>query len=182
MADERTEQIRSAVRTGYFAGSSPPPSPLSDLAYLLERLDKTPDVWVCGQGHQVAIERGTPSYELPDCPWCEVNRLNSWAGLMSVLDEHYPVGVFDGSSSDPGDRIVVVEGTRESRGLAAAAAERAAALEEEVGRLRALVKEGDKLLWRYSLDEEQPTTYRPPLVQQFRRKARAALAREDGDA
>ena len=37
--------------------------------------------------------------------------IRTWAGLMSVLDEHYPPDVIDGSSGDPGPRIVVL--TRE---------------------------------------------------------------------
>ena len=38
----------------------------------------------------------------------ELERLSSWDGLMSVLDEHYPADVFNGSSGDPGARIVVL--------------------------------------------------------------------------
>lgn len=36
----------------------------------------------------------------------ENERLQTWDGMMSVLDEHYPADVFDGSSGDPGSRIV----------------------------------------------------------------------------
>ena len=38
----------------------------------------------------------------------ELAELHSWRGLMSLLDEHWPADVFDGSSddSDPGPRIV----------------------------------------------------------------------------
>lgn len=36
----------------------------------------------------------------------EVERLHSWAGLMELLDEHWPAEVFDGQSDDPGPRIV----------------------------------------------------------------------------
>jgi hypothetical protein len=43
-------------------------------------------------------------------------RMHTWAGLMSLLDQHYPADVFDGASNDPGPRIV--------------------ALAREVGRLR----------------------------------------------
>lgn len=35
-----------------------------------------------------------------------VEWLRTWPGMMSVLDEHYPADVFDGSSGDPGSRIV----------------------------------------------------------------------------
>jgi len=36
----------------------------------------------------------------------EIDRLHTWAGLMSLLAEHYPPEVFDGSSSDPGSMVV----------------------------------------------------------------------------
>jgi hypothetical protein len=36
----------------------------------------------------------------------ERGRLHTWQGLMSLLDEHYPSEVFDGSSGDDGPRIV----------------------------------------------------------------------------
>jgi hypothetical protein len=38
----------------------------------------------------------------------EIDRLKTWDGLMEILDEHYPPEVFDGSSGDPGARIVVL--------------------------------------------------------------------------
>jgi hypothetical protein len=38
----------------------------------------------------------------------ENQRIHSWAGLMSLLDEHYPSDAFDGSSGDPGPRIIVL--------------------------------------------------------------------------
>ena len=38
----------------------------------------------------------------------EIERLRTWSGLMSLLDEHYPLEVFNGSSDDPGPRIVVL--------------------------------------------------------------------------
>lgn len=86
-----------------------------------------------------------------ECPWCEVERLHTWAGLMSLLDEHYPPDVVTGESGDPGPRIVAL--TRELAGqrqradmaenresalaeqLANAAAERA-----ELERLREIVR------------------------------------------
>lgn len=43
------------------------------------------------------------------CDLCiEIERLNSWSGLMSILDEHYPVDIFvgDKDTADPGVRIV----------------------------------------------------------------------------
>ena len=36
----------------------------------------------------------------------ELNELNSWRGLMSQLDEHYPADIFDGSSDDPGAQLI----------------------------------------------------------------------------
>lgn len=36
----------------------------------------------------------------------EHDRLHSWAGLMSLLDEHWPDAVFRGTSGDPGPTIV----------------------------------------------------------------------------
>lgn len=44
----------------------------------------------------------------------EVERLKSWDGLLSILDEHYPAEVFE-KSADPGARIVTL-----TRHLAAA--------------------------------------------------------------
>lgn len=41
----------------------------------------------------------------------EIDRLHTWGGLMWLLDLYYPPDVFDGSSGDPGPRIVVL--TRE---------------------------------------------------------------------
>ena len=38
----------------------------------------------------------------------EVRRLHTWAGLMSLLDEHYPADVFAGTSGDPGPTIVAL--------------------------------------------------------------------------
>lgn len=38
----------------------------------------------------------------------EVERLHTWNGLMSQLDRHYPPDVFDGSSGDPGPRIIAL--------------------------------------------------------------------------
>ena len=35
-------------------------------------------------------------------------RLHSWAGLMSLLDEHWPEGIFTGESGDEGARIVAL--------------------------------------------------------------------------
>ncbi len=36
----------------------------------------------------------------------ELDRLHTWVGLISLLDEHYPPDVFDGSSGDPGPTII----------------------------------------------------------------------------
>jgi hypothetical protein len=40
----------------------------------------------------------------------ELAELHTWRGLMSLLDEHWPADVFDGSpdSRDPGPRIVAL--------------------------------------------------------------------------
>ncbi len=58
----------------------------------------------------------------------EVERLNTWDGLMSLVDEHYPSDIFDGSSGDPGPRMVVllreVTLAREERDSARAEIER----------------------------------------------------------
>lgn len=35
-------------------------------------------------------------------------RIHSWAGLMQLLDDLYPAGVFSGESGDPGPRIVAL--------------------------------------------------------------------------
>jgi hypothetical protein len=49
----------------------------------------------------------------------ELKRLHSWAGLMELLDEHWPAEVFDGQSEDSGPRIVslirAVDSERSSR-------------------------------------------------------------------
>lgn len=38
----------------------------------------------------------------------EIERLHTWSGLMGIIDEHYPGDVVDGSSGDPGPRIVAL--------------------------------------------------------------------------
>jgi hypothetical protein len=38
----------------------------------------------------------------------ERERLHSWAGLMSLLDETYPADLFTGVSGDPGPTIIVL--------------------------------------------------------------------------
>lgn len=48
----------------------------------------------------------------------EVRRLHTWAGLMSLLAEHYPADVPLGPDSDPGPRILRL--TRELDRLRAA--------------------------------------------------------------
>lgn len=58
------------------------------------------------RGHQDDVLPYTGKLE------AEVERLHSWAGLMELLDEHYPASIFagDGSdeSADPGARIVAL--------------------------------------------------------------------------
>jgi hypothetical protein len=60
----------------------------------------------------------------------EIERLHTWEGLMSLLDEHYPAEVFDGSSGDPGARIVA--STREIAQLRANITTKAAAAAKEI--------------------------------------------------
>ena len=38
----------------------------------------------------------------------EIKGLHTWKGLMSLVDEHYPADLVDGSSGDPGPRLVVM--------------------------------------------------------------------------
>jgi len=38
----------------------------------------------------------------------EIRRLNTWPGIMSVVDKHYPADVFTGASGDPGPTIVAL--------------------------------------------------------------------------
>jgi len=73
----------------------------------------------------------------------DAERLHSWAGLMNVLDEHWPAEVFRGQSrdSDPGPRIVAlvraVDVERASRQAWAAEAMRLQqVIDETVARLR----------------------------------------------
>lgn len=56
------------------------------------------------------------------------------------------------------------------------ALERIPELERERARHHALLEEADRLVWRYSLGTEESTEARPPVVRQFRRRVRAALA------
>lgn len=75
----------------------------------------------------------------------EVERLHTWRGLISLLDKHYPPDVFDGSSDDPGPRIIAL--TREVERLRAREAllnrrnaenaQTAAEIERERDRLKA---------------------------------------------
>lgn len=57
----------------------------------------------------------------------ELERLHSWDGLMSLLDEHWPEDVFptvpDDASRDPGPRIVALLRVRDRLAAALAAAE-----------------------------------------------------------
>ena len=38
----------------------------------------------------------------------EVERLNTWGGLMSLLDKYYPADVFDGLSGDEGPNTITL--------------------------------------------------------------------------
>lgn len=38
----------------------------------------------------------------------ELGYLHTWDGLISTLDRHYPPDIVDGSSGDPGPRLVVL--------------------------------------------------------------------------
>lgn len=82
-----------------------------------ERLAGTKElatIWASPAGYEIDMMRCHAIQEL----LAEVARLHTWAGLMSLLDQHYPPDTFDGSSGDPGPRII--------------------ALTREVGRLRDL--------------------------------------------
>jgi hypothetical protein len=70
----------------------------------------------------------------------ELERARSWDGLMETLDEHYPPEVVDGSSGDPGARIVVL-----TRALAAARAENACLQERHDLVVAGLTEHGTKL-------------------------------------
>lgn len=71
--------------------------------------------------HDTLDEDGNPRSETHDVPWTVVKdimaailkragaegaRPPTWAELMSILDTHYPADIFDGSSGDPGPRLV----------------------------------------------------------------------------
>lgn len=43
-----------------------------------------------------------------DAARADLRALRSWAGLMSILDEHYPAAIFDGTSGDSGPAIVTL--------------------------------------------------------------------------
>ena len=91
----------------------------------------TGDVWKSATVHLVdwvgvlirLDENGQPLFVLPEHLRCEtvasiradrdrlaaeLAELHTWRGLMTLLDEHWPADVFDGSSNDPGARIVVL--------------------------------------------------------------------------
>ena len=89
------------------------------------RLDKCP--WCGAAAICTEPKRGRSGYAEWECgSWkhgdepvqdvnCVVNvleaeneRLHSWDGLMSLVDEHYPSDVVDGSSGDPGPRLIVL--------------------------------------------------------------------------
>lgn len=64
---------------------------------------------LCGSCHEAWI--GVPA---SSCPYCrankaeaEVEQLQTWKGLMEILDKHYPADLVDGSSGDPGPRLIV---------------------------------------------------------------------------
>lgn len=59
-------------------------------------------------------------------------QFRTWQGLMALLDEHYPATLFDGSSGDPGTRILV--------------------LTREIDRLRAAVRKA--VMWSELNDEQ----------------------------
>ena len=73
-----------------------------------------------------------------------VEQLQTWDGLMSLLDEHYPSDVFvGGESSDPGPRIVGLV-----RELDAERA-RVAALEAGIAEHRRWVRQRDASGWMH---------------------------------
>lgn len=67
----------------------------------------------------------------------ELDRLHTWSGLMSLLDEHYPAEVFDGSSGDLGARIVTL--TRALDAVLQARATIEGRQRDEIDRLRFVI-------------------------------------------
>jgi hypothetical protein len=115
--------------------------------------------------------------ELADCPrdldaaLAEIQRLNSWDGLLSILDEHYPPEVFE-RSPDPGARIVTL-----TRHLAAAR-------EREQGLAEALEALADtaRRIVPGNRGVAERTRFGVALANaQLVLGMRAAFAREDGD-
>jgi hypothetical protein len=97
----------------------------------------------------------------------ELERLNSWHGLMSVLDEKYPEDIFptreDDDARDPGPRIVSllrwVDRLRaENTALAAKLADTEAALERRHLQITSARRHGDSLLLPVNADDDPENT------------------------
>lgn len=75
-----------------------------------EALNITLGTTICPHGNQWC---DGPGGQRPCSQCCqamrgEIQRLNTWAGLVSLLDTHYPADLVDGSSGDPGPTIIVL--------------------------------------------------------------------------
>ena len=63
--------------------------------------------WAQEKGYGWALSPGQVD-EITSLVEEALRQQRSWEGLLSILDEHYPPDVFDGSSPDPGARMVVL--------------------------------------------------------------------------
>lgn len=90
------------------------PESLQDVRDRLARIDASPcrcaDTPHENALHDLANDDVPVLLKVVDQLALEVERLHSWDGLMSLLDEHYPEDIFptliDGPDRDPGPRIV----------------------------------------------------------------------------
>lgn len=87
----------------------------------------------------------------------EVDRLHSWDGLMSLLDEHYPADIFTGSSGDDGPRIIAL--TREVDRLKAERDRLLAVLERTQNKVADLATERDRYQTAYRSARERAASY-----------------------
>lgn len=46
------------------------------------------DVWRCGSGHDVLVLPRVAPYDMPKCPWCEVERLREALTFIASREEH----------------------------------------------------------------------------------------------
>jgi hypothetical protein len=59
-----TDAIGRAIDTRYYWCSD------SEWDAIIAALERAKRLWVCGRGHVVEIEAGTPPYDMPSCPIC----------------------------------------------------------------------------------------------------------------